>query len=162
MTTFLCVSLFILAVALTVYALWGREWLKSKSWAAGFFTLVEPFEIALYKKSETILFARLKMLTGLLLTILAQVGTLDLTPIMPFVPEKYQGIVHVLVNFTPTILMLVGWLDEQLRNKVMLPIKIVAVSEKVIAENPAVAATVADAVSTNTVAIAAIDEAKAA
>lgn len=160
--TIFAVSLFIIAFVLAVYALWVRAWLKTKPWAAGFFTWIEPFEIALYKKSETILFARLKMATGFLLMVLAQIGTLDLTPIMPFVPEKYQGILHVAVNLLPMALSVVGWLDEKLRNKVTLPIEIVAVPEKTIAENPTVAATVADAKSTNTVAIAAIDEAKAA
>lgn len=160
--TIFAVSLFILAALLTVYALWVREWLKTKSWAAGFFAWVEPIEIALFKKSVVILFARLKVLTGLLLMLLAQVGSIDLTPIMPFVPEKYQGVIHFIVNLAPLALTIVGWMDERLRNATTLPIEIVAVPEKVIAENPQVAVTVAEAKSTNTVAIAAIDEAKAA
>lgn len=160
--TIFAVSLFILAILLTWYALWGRDWLKAKPWAERFFAWIEPIEIVLYKKSQTILWARLKMLIGALLTVLTYLGTIDLAPIMPFVPDQYEATLRAVFNLLPMIITLVGMADERLRNKVTLPIEIVAVPEKVIAENPVVAATVADAVSTNVVAIAAIDEAKAA
>jgi hypothetical protein len=113
--TIFAVTLLILSVVLTWYILWGREWLKSKSWAAGFFSWIEPIEIALFKKSPTILFARLKMLTGLILMALTQLGTIDLTPIMPFVPEQYQGIVHVAFNLLPLVISVMGVMDEKLR-----------------------------------------------
>jgi hypothetical protein len=114
---------------LLAYALKGREWLKSKPWAQGFFAAVEPIEILFFKKSETILFARLKMLTGFLLMILSQVGTIDLTPIMPFVPEQYQGVLRVAFNLMPLIITAVGWMDERLRNGTTKPIELVAVPE---------------------------------
>src|SRR6266576_5965272 len=72
------------------YAVKGRSWLKTKPWASGFFSAIEPWEIFLYKKSETILWARFKMLVGSLLTILTVLGEIDLTPVMPLVPEQYQ------------------------------------------------------------------------
>lgn len=159
--TIFAVSLLFLSVVLTVYALWGRDRLKSKPWAAPFFAWIEPIEIALFKKSSVILFARLKMFSGVLLTLLTSFGEINLSPFMPFVPEKYQPWVNGAVNLMPLILTFVGWMDEKLRNATTLPIQVVAVPEKVIAENPTVAATVAEAVSTNTVAIAAIAEAKA-
>lgn len=114
---------------LLLYALAGRAWLKSKPWAQGFFGWVEPLEILLFKKSETILFARLKMLTGLLLMLLSQIGTIDLSPLMPFVPEQYQGIVRVAFNFMPLIITAVGYMDESLRNATTKPIELVAVPE---------------------------------
>lgn len=152
----------LIVVLAAVYALWVRNWLKSKSWAQPFFAWIEPIEIALFKKSPTILFARLKVLTGVLLAALTSLGGIDLTPIMPFVPDQYEPYLKAVFNLMPLILSVVGWMDESLRKKTTLPIEIVAVPEKVIAENSEVAKTVAEAKSTNVVAIAAIDEAKAA
>jgi hypothetical protein len=160
--TIFAVTLLILSVVLTWYILWGREWLKSKSWAAGFFSWIEPIEIALFKKSPTILFARLKMLTGLILMALTQLGTIDLTPIMPFVPEQYQGIVHVAFNLLPLVISVMGVMDEKLRNATTLPIEVVAVPDKVIAENTVVADAVASAVVAKEQAVAAVADAKAA
>lgn len=127
--TIFAVSLFILSALLTVYALWVREWLKAKPWTAPFFELVEPIEILLFKKSPTILFARLKVFTGLLLTFLTSIGGIDLTPIMPFVPDKYEPYVKAAFNLMPLILSAVGWMDESLRKKTTLPIELVAVQE---------------------------------
>ena len=79
-----------LAAILLWYVLGGRAWLKSKPWAEGFFAAIEPIEILLYRKSETILWVRLKMLVGVVLTVLIYLGSLDLTPIMPFVPQQYH------------------------------------------------------------------------
>lgn len=157
-------TLLILAVItglLLWYALHGRAWLKSKSWAGGFFAWVEPIEILVFKKSETILFARLKILTGLLLMILSQVGTIDLTPIMPFVPDKYEAYVRVAFNLLPLTITAIGWMDEQLRKSVSKPIELVALPDKIVAENPKVAEAVAMADATKTEAVAAVVEAKA-
>jgi hypothetical protein len=159
--TIFAVSLFVFSLILTWYALWGRAWLKSKSWAQPFFDWIEPIELVLFKKSETILFARLKILTGLMLAVLTNLGTIDLTPIMPFVPEKYQGWLHIAFNLAPLMLSVVGWMDEQLRKRTTLPIEVVAVPDKTIAENPKVAEAVAMAVATKTEAVAAVNEAKA-
>jgi hypothetical protein len=127
--TIFAASLFVLSVFLTIYALWGRDWLKSKPWAQAFFDWIEPIEIALFRKSPTILFARLKVLTGLLLTWLTAAGDIDLTPILPFVPEKYQGLINGAAKALPLVLSLVGWADESLRKKTTLPIELVAVPE---------------------------------
>lgn len=158
MTILLPLALFV--AVLLVYALWGRDWLKGTSWGARFLSWIEPIEIFLFKKSPTILFGRTLTALGGLLTLLAQLGSIDITPLMPLVPDKYEGIVRVVWNLLPMLVTGLGMAVEKLRNATTLPIEIVAVPEKVIAENSVVAATVADAVSTNTVAIAAIDEAK--
>lgn len=50
-------------VLIIIYAMWGRAWLKRQPWSQGFFDWIEPIELVLFKKSETILFARLKIMT---------------------------------------------------------------------------------------------------
>ena len=150
------------AVVLLWYVLGGRAWLKSKPWADGFFAAVEPIEILLYRKSETILWARLKMLVGVVLTVLIYLGSLDLTPIMPFVPEQYHAQVQALYNLLPMLITLVGMADEKLRNTSSKPIELVALPDKVVAENPMVAQAVAAADATKAEAVAVVAEAKAA
>jgi hypothetical protein len=150
----------ILAVILTWYALWGRAWLKDKPWMKPFFDWIEPIEVVLYKKSETILFARMKMVTGLLLAALTSMGEIDLTPIMPFVPEKYQGVIHVLLNLTPLMLSIVGWMDERLRNRTTKPVEIVAIPDAKLTPEAARAIDAADVAKDR--AVAAVEQAKAA
>jgi hypothetical protein len=159
--TFLIV-LAVITGLLLWYALQGREWLKSKSWAQGFFAWIEPIEIALFRKSETILFARLKILTGLLLTLLTQIGSIDLTPIMPFVPDKYAPYVHVAFNLLPLVISGMGALDEKLRNRTTKPIELVAIPEKVVAENPEIAEVIAVADMAKAEAVQVVAETKAA
>lgn len=120
----------VIFVLLLWYVLGGRAWLKSKAWAQGFFSFIEPIEIFLYKKSETILFARLKIVTGLLLTLLAQLGTIDLTPLWPLIPDEYEGPIKVFVNLLPLTLTMLGWVDEKLRNDTTKPLELVSVAEK--------------------------------
>lgn len=141
--TVLVALAFTTALVLT-YALWGRAWLKSKPWSERFFTAIEPYELFLFKKSETILVARLKMLTGALLTLQTQVGSIDLTPIMPFVPEKYQPYVNFAINLAPLVLSAIGFMDEKLRNETTKPIELVAVQERAMPQAVADAIAVAD------------------
>jgi hypothetical protein len=156
--TFLIV-LAVLAAVLLIYALVGREWLKSKTWAQGFFALVEPVEIALFKKSETILFARLKIVTGFVLTILTQFGAINLAPFIPFVPEKYQTWVNIAVNAMPMLLSVVGMIDEWLRNRTTKPIELVAVKEATAA--PEVKSAIAQAELAKDIAVSTVADAKA-
>lgn len=141
----LLLPLALIVAFLLVYALWGRDWLKTKSWAAPFFEWIEPIEIKLFKKSVTILAGRTLAIFGGLLTILTQLGSVDITPLMPFLPEKHQAIVQIVWNMLPLTITGVGWMIEKLRNNTTLPIEVVAVPDKVIAENANVAAVVADA-----------------
>jgi Na+/proline symporter len=133
----------ILALVLA-YVLGGRAWLKSKPWMGGFFKLVEPIELILFKKSETILWARIKILTGVLLTVLTQLGTLDLTPLMPFIPDQYEGLFKVGVNLLPLSIAVVGMIDEKLRNSTTKPIELVAIAEKDITPEVAQAVVLAE------------------
>jgi len=146
------------------YALWGREWLKAKpwGWSVAFFAWVEPIEIFLFRKSETILFARIKMGGGVVLMYLAQASQIDWTPILPFIPEEYRGIVNAAISSLPLLLSLLGAADEKQRLTTTKPIELVAVPDKVIAETPRLAEAVAMADATKVEAVAAVAEAKAA
>lgn len=148
----------LIVAVLLWYALYGRDWLKAKSWAAGFFEWVEPVEIFLYKKSQTILLARSLSVLGGVLTLLTQLGSIDITPLMPFVPEKYHAIVQFGWNLLPLTITGLGMIVERLRNTTTLPLEVVAVPEKVIAENPTVAAVVTNAVAAKTEAVAVVKE----
>jgi hypothetical protein len=158
-------TLVVLAVItglLLLYALWGREWLKTKPWAQGFFAWIEPIEITLYRKSETILFARLKVVWGIALTVLMQLSSANLTPLLPFVPEKHRGLAEAAINSLPLLLSLLGAADEKQRLTTTKPIELVAVPDKVVAETPKLAEAVAIADATKFEAVAAVAEAKAA
>lgn len=124
MTTFLTIVV-ILTLLIAAYVLYGRAWLKSKPWSAGFFALIEPVEIALYRKSETVLWARFKMLIGLLLTFLTQIGSIDITPLMPLVPDEWEGTFRTLFGLIPLVITMVGWADEKLRVGTTKPIELV-------------------------------------
>ena len=149
----------LIVAVLLVYALWGRDWLRRRESAQPFFAWIEPIEIALFKKSPTILFARLKIATGLILTYLTTIGDIDLTPLMPFVPEKYQGWMHGAINALPLLISIVGWLDEQMRKKTTLPIELVSVPEKDM--TPAVASAIVAADVAKVEAVTAVEAAKA-
>ncbi len=89
----------VLFIALLIwYAMAGRAWLKSQWWAQGFFSLVEPIEIKLYQKSETVLMGRLMWVGGAIVTTYDSLATfftsLDLTPItnrvLTFIPDDLR------------------------------------------------------------------------
>lgn len=156
--------LIILAVVtglLLLYALWGREWLKRQPFARGFFAWVEPIEILLFKKSETILFARLLSGLGGVLTMLTQFGEINIAPLMPLVPEKYAGIVQVAFGFLPMLITGLGMIVEWLRNRTTKPIELVAVAEAAITPEVARVIATADAVKEQAVAVVVQAEAKA-
>ena len=152
----------LIVAVLLLYALWGRDWLKAKPWAAPFFEWIEPLEIRLFKKSVTILAGRTLTVFGGLLTLLTQLGSVDITPLMPFVPETHQAIIQFVWNMLPLTITGLGWMIEKLRNNTTLPLEVVAVSDKVIAENPKVAAAVDAAVTAKVEAVAVVKEEKAA
>lgn len=124
------IVLALISAILIWYVLVGRAKLKAKPWAKPFFDWIEPVEIVLYKKSETILLARFKMVIGVILTVLTYLGTIDLTPLMPFVPDKYEVYVHTAFNLIPLTISVLGLVDEKLRNSTTQPIEITAAPEK--------------------------------
>jgi hypothetical protein len=92
--------------------------------------------------------------------VLTQFGAIDLTPLMPFVPEQYAGIVHIIFNFLPLIITLIGALDEKLRNATTKPVELVAVPEAT--APPEVKAAIAQADAAKQDAVAVVAQSKAA
>lgn len=149
-----------IAVLLTWYALWGRQWLKGKSWAQAAFSWIEPLERVLFKKSETILLGRLLWLgSGLVtcydgLAIFAR--SLDMTPLttrlmdLAHIPPDMRTMVGT--AFVAGLGLSMNWL----RGRVTKPLELVAVSDKDMAENPRVAEAVAMAEATKTEAVAVV------
>ncbi len=113
-------------VVLTVIAVWwalhGRPWLTTMPWAKPFFDWIEPIERHLYKKSETIFWARWWQFIGYLTTILAFIGTIDIAPFIGLVPERYQWAIPLL----PVVISLAGHMAERLRSTTTLPLEVVA------------------------------------
>jgi len=143
----------VITVLLLLYALWGREWLKSKPWSEGFFALIEPVEIFCFKKSETIIVARTLQMLGAVLTALTWLGSIDITPLMPLVPDKHEAIVKAAFSFLPLILNALGAIVEHLRNRTTKPIELVSIPDKVVSENGAVAVAIANAEAAKTEAV---------
>jgi hypothetical protein len=104
---------------------------------------VLPLERALFKNSETILFARLKVVTGLLLAVLTYMSGVDLSPVLAVLPAAWQPHAQAIIAMLPLLLSLVGMADERLRNTTTKPIEIVATEGKPVP--PQVAIAVADA-----------------
>lgn len=119
----------IAALITTLIYVMIRPWLKEQPWAAPFFKFMEPIEIKLFKKSETILFARLKVLVGVLLTLLTTLGSVDLSLILPLLPQEHRGIAQAIINLMPMIISVMGLMDERLRNTTTKPIEMVALPE---------------------------------
>jgi hypothetical protein len=114
-------------ILILAYVLGGRAWLRERPWAAGFFAKIEPVEIILWRKSETILWARFQQVLGVVLTLLTQIGTLDLSPLFPLLPERYKW----LPAFLPLIISVVGRIEEWNRLRITKPIELVEVPDKV-------------------------------
>jgi hypothetical protein len=129
MKTVLLYGAIAFTAALLLYITYGRPWLKDQPWSKPFFDWVEPIEIFLFKKSETILFARLKIFGGLLLTFLAQVGTMDLSPLLGMLPEQHRPLAQFAINLAPMLLTFIGMADERLRNTTTKPLELVALPE---------------------------------
>lgn len=119
----------IAALITTLIYVMIRPWLKEQPWAAPFFKFMEPIEIKLFKKSETILFARLKVLVGVLLTLLTTLGSVDLSLILPLLPQEHRGIAQAIISLMPMIISVMGLMDERLRNTTTKPIEMVALPE---------------------------------
>lgn len=127
----------VLTIVVLVYAGWAREYLKRQPWpwTTWYFAKVEPIEMW-WKKSESILKARYFMLLGTTLTVLTNIGAVDLSPIKPLLPEKWQR----LMDFIPLAITILGMLDERMRNRTTKPVDMVAISDH---PSPEVAARIA-------------------
>jgi hypothetical protein len=156
-----------LVIALVVYALWARPWLKRQVFAQPFFAWIEPFERVLFKKSETILVGRLLWVGSGLVTLYdgaAQfIPSLDLSPITTrvadtlHIPQDMRGLA------ASAFVMGLGWVINKLRAQSTKPLELVAIADKDVTPRVAEAIAMADATKTEAVAVAAaVVEAKAA
>lgn len=148
MTILLLVLALLVALAF-IYALVLRPWLKKQSWAQSFFAWVEPFEIALYKKSETVLIGRLLWVGGLFVTaydaVAVFISSLDITPLTTraldafHIPQDMRGLT------VTAFIALVGRIITWLRARTTKPLELVAVPEAKVTPAAAVAIAKAEA-----------------
>ncbi len=145
----LLVPIIILTLLVVAYVAGGRDWLKRRAWMARFFAWIEPIEIKLWRKSETILWARFLQGLGLLLTFLSSLGEFDLSPLFPFLPDSW----HWLPPTLPLMVSLAGALNEQMRKATSTPLELVEVPDE---KPPAVAAAIAAADVSKAIAVEAV------
>lgn len=133
------------------YVLVGRAWLKARPWAwsQAFFAFIEPIEIKLWRKSETLLWARFLMLAGLLPPLLEQLDALKplLEQIAPFLPANWQA--YISIGLTA-----LGIVSELQRRYTTKPLELVALPDAVAVGMPEVVA----AEEAKTEAVAAVTE----
>jgi hypothetical protein len=161
MTIFLLVLALIVALAF-LYALVLRPWLKKQPWAEGFFTAIEPFEIALFKKSETILVGRLLWVGGLIVTfydgLAVFIHSLDITPVTTRIFDWLQ-IPADMRNLTATAFIgIIGLIISRLRKTTTKPLELVAVPKAKV--TPAAAQAMAKAEVAKEQAVQAVAEVK--
>lgn len=118
----LAILFVVLLFAAVAYALWIRPWMRGTSWGQAFLVKIEPVEIFLYKKSETIFIARTFQLLGVVLTFLNSIGQFDLSPFASLVPDRYQWIVAA----WPIVFNAIGWMQERMRKDTTKPLEVVA------------------------------------
>lgn len=140
-----------IVVLLLIWILFLRRFLKSHGYAQGFFAWIEPFEISVYKKSETILWARIQQLGGLVISTIQLVGVFDITPFLPIVPERHRVWVSVLPGACVSVN---GIITEYQRRNSTKPVDVVALPDQLPPE-VAVAVAKADAAKDNAVAVVA-------
>ncbi|WP_375764243.1 hypothetical protein ACE10X_13250 [Bradyrhizobium sp. Pha-3] len=159
------IALLILALIIAIgflYALVLRPWLKKQAWAQTFFAWIDPIELALYKKSETILFGRLVWVgSGIVwgYDSLAQfVPSLDLTPITTRLFDWLAVPPDMRSLSVTAFIGILGLLINKLRKTVTKPLELVAVPDAKLP--PAVAQAVAQAEVAKEAAVQAVAEAK--
>lgn len=135
------------------YVLFGRAWLKTKFWAQGFFARIEPVEIWLWNKSETILWSRFLMLIGILPPLLDQFQLFNTPALLAVVPEKWQS--WLTLTFT-----LCGIVSEINRRYTTKPLTIVQVAEKDMTPTVVEAMAVAEDAKNEAVAVVAEEKAE--
>lgn len=121
MLTFLITS-GVIASLIAFYILVGREWLKEQPWTGKFFSWIEPIEITLWRKSETILWSRLLMIAGIIPLFLQEVEKFNIPALQDLLPEMYRG--FWTLSFT-----VIGIVNEWLRRSTTKPLALVEIPE---------------------------------
>lgn len=161
MSTFITIFLFIIVLVL-VYALALRPWLKTKPWAQVVFTKIEPLEIALFKKSETVLVGRLVWLGGSVVTIYDGIATYFSNMSWEPLTTRVMDLLHVPQDLRGLTLSAtltgLGLAIVHLRKRTTQPLTLVAAPADL---PPVAAAAVARADATEETAVAAVATAAA-
>lgn len=146
MTIFLLVLALIVALGF-IYALVLRPWLKKQDWAQSFFAWIDPLELALFKKSETILVGRLLWVGGAIVTLYDGLATfvhsLDITPITTRIFDWLQIPPDMRSLSISAFVGIVGLMINRLRKTTTKPLELIAVPEAKV--TPAAAAAIAQA-----------------
>lgn len=105
-----------------------RPWLRPKESMKWFFghPVVEWVELNVWRKSESLMWARWLMFLGTALTTIGQIDPTMITTIAQFLPEGWQWI----ANIAPMAITVAGVLGERLRRDTTKPLELVAVTEK--------------------------------
>jgi len=104
----LVLTLLSLTAIVAVWTVIVRPWLRDKPWMQWFFAnpVVEWIEIHVYRKSETLLWARWFQLMGAVAVSAGYLGGIDWTIFAPVIPEKwlpFLPMIPLALNFIATI-----------------------------------------------------------
>ncbi|MBR0868942.1 hypothetical protein JQ633_01120 [Bradyrhizobium tropiciagri] len=161
MTVFLLVFA-VVALIGVLYALVLRPWLKKQPWAQSFFAWVDPIELALFKKSETILMGRLLWVGGLFVTFYDGaamfIHSLDITPLTTRFFDWAQIPQDLRSLSMSAFIGIIGLLINRLRKTTTKPLELVAVPDAQV--TPAAAQAMAKAEAAKEQAVQAVAEAK--
>lgn len=112
-----------------LYALAIRPWIRKTAWGQAFLAKIEPLEIVLFKKSETVLVGRMVWFGGLIVSaydVIAQFArSLDLTPVTTrifdalHIPPDLRGLT------TSAAVMGLGLIIVKLRKDTTKPLALV-------------------------------------
>lgn len=145
---------------LVLYAAVGRKWLKKQTWTVTFFSWIEPIEIRLWRKSETILMSRLMSIGSAVLTVHDSIAvfasSLDWTPVTGRILAAVPPDLRTLV--VSGALAVFGYGIEHLRKATTKPLELVELPEVM---EPKVAAAVAAAEASKEKAVAVVETAAA-
>lgn len=115
-------GMLILTALIVAYILVVRPWLRKRPWAAGFFALIEPVELTLWNKSESILWARTQMVWGVVLLVAGHIFSIDISIFGTVIPEWMQP-------WWPIIITAYGIIGEWLRRDTTKPLAVVAIPQ---------------------------------
>ncbi len=116
-----------LVVFLAWYVVAGRTLLKTKPWMDWLYRsrLGEWTELALFEKSETKMWSRLKGVAAALLAILPAIGAINVTPYIEIFPAQHRWWILLVPSIALSIDSVVG---EMQRNRTTKPMELVNVS----------------------------------
>lgn len=126
-----------LTVEIALYVVVIRPWLRKKEWAKPFFAgaVTEWIELHLFRKSESLMWARWQMFAGTAITTLQSFGAIDITPLVTvlsfLLPEERRWIAQVIAQGWPMVFSLLGAIGEFQRRDTTKPLELVAVPEAV-------------------------------